>query len=129
MAMVAAALGLVAGCAGADPLRTAAEEGGMAIGQGVPVKTMEAALADAMGRASASRSEVTVRLAQAVVWPDGSLGCPQPGVLYTQALVPGYLIVLEARSKTFEYHAGRAGNPVYCPAERVTPPAPDSEPT
>jgi hypothetical protein len=34
--------------------------------------------------------------AEAVTWPDGALGCPEPGIVYTQALVPGYWVVVEA---------------------------------
>lgn len=41
---------------------------------------------------------------QAVVWPDGSLGCPQPDQMYTQALVNGYRIVLEAAGERTIVH-------------------------
>ncbi len=49
-----------------------------------------------------------------VTWPDGSLGCPQPGMRYTQALVSGSLIVLEANGLFYEYHSGGGGDPFYC---------------
>ena len=32
--------------------------------------------------------------ATALTWPDASLGCPQPGMLYAQVLTPGYLVVI-----------------------------------
>ena len=44
-------------------------------------------------------------------------------MMYTQALVPGYRIVLQAGGQTLNYHAGRMGTPRYCPAERVMPPS------
>jgi hypothetical protein len=33
------------------------------------------------------------------VWNDGSLGCPEPGMMYTQALVNGYWLIIEAGVK------------------------------
>jgi hypothetical protein len=83
---------------------------------------LDAALEDAARRASVDRSTITVVSAGAVTWSDGSLGCPAPGMMYTQALVPGYRIVLQAAGQTLNYHSSRAGKPTYCPAERVIPP-------
>ena len=40
--------------------------------------------------------DVTVVSYEDVTWPDGALGCPEPGMSYTQALVPGARLVLEA---------------------------------
>lgn len=51
-----------------------------------------------------------------VVWPDGSLGCPLPGMAYTQALVNGSLIVFEVDGVRYEYH-GAKGNPPFLCAE------------
>ena len=36
---------------------------------------------------------------------DASLGVPEPGVEYTQVITPGYIIILYAEGKTYEYHA------------------------
>ncbi len=41
-------------------------------------------------------------------WNNGSLGCPIEGHYYTQALVPGYLIVLQIEERTFEVHTNEA---------------------
>jgi hypothetical protein len=59
-----------------------------------------------------------------VTWSDGSLGCPEPGMLYTQALVRGYRIVLQAGDERLEYHAGKSGQPKFCPADKAIPPVP-----
>jgi hypothetical protein len=48
----------------------------------------------------------TVRV-EAVEWSDGSLGCPEPGESYTQALEPGHKIVLRAQDQTYEYHTAQ----------------------
>ena len=42
--------------------------------------------------------------ASAAEWSDGSLGCPRPGMSYTQALVSGYRILLSVASATYELH-------------------------
>jgi hypothetical protein len=45
-------------------------------------------------------------------------------MLYTQALVRGYRIVLQAGDERLEYHAGKSGQPKFCPAEKAIPPVP-----
>jgi hypothetical protein len=49
-----------------------------------------------------------------VTWRDGSLGCPQPGMFYTQALVNGSLIQLQYKATVYQYHSGRGGKPFLC---------------
>ena len=49
-----------------------------------------------------------------VVWPDASLGCPKPGELYAQVLVPGYRIALEVDAKTYLYHTDETGQFLLC---------------
>ena len=87
-----------------------------------PAEMIEAALVDAANRSTTPRAGIKVISEDAVTWPDGSLGCPQPGMVYTQALVPGYRIVLQAGEQTLNYHAMSRGKPVFCPASRVTAP-------
>jgi hypothetical protein len=65
-----------------------------------------AAVDDLAGRLGIKPDAVTVVAAQAVTWPDGSLGCPEPGMMYTQVLVDGTLVVLEAGGRRYEYHGG-----------------------
>ena len=59
---------------------------------------------------------------KAVVWPDSSLGCPQPGMAYAEVITPGYLIILYADNKEYEYHASKGTLVIYC--ENPTPPIP-----
>ena len=72
------------------------------------------ARADAAQRAGVDEAEVTVVTNEAVTWPDGSLGCPQPGQFYTQALVDGYRIVVEAGGQELHYHGQTGQPPAYC---------------
>ncbi len=82
------------------------------------------ALADAAKRSGLPASALTVVSAEAVIWSDGSLGCPQPGMLYTQALVPGYHIRIRAGSEVLSYHAGSRSGPAFCPASQAKAPLP-----
>lgn len=60
--------------------------------------------------------------AQAVVWPDTSLGCPQPDQMYAQMLVNGYRIVVEAAGEQVIFHTD-FDRALRCPAEdEVLPP-------
>jgi hypothetical protein len=87
--------------------------------------SLQAAAVDDAARRSGKPDAVKIVAAEAVTWSDGSLGCPEPGVLYTQALVRGYRIVVEVAEQQLEYHAGQQGPPTFCPPDRVLPPAPD----
>ena len=49
-----------------------------------------------------------------VVWPDGSLGCPEPGMAYTQVQVEGLLIRLRAGKRIYAYHSGGGQPPFLC---------------
>jgi hypothetical protein len=92
---------------------------------GAPAEMIEAALDDAANRSTTARADIKVTSAEAVTWPDGSLGCPQPGMMYTQALVAGYRIVLQAGEQVLNYHASSRGKPLFCPAARAKAPLPN----
>ena len=68
---------------------------------------------------------ISVQSAQRVTWPDGSLGCPAPGMQYTQALVPGWRVILRVGDATYDYHAAANGAVMLCPRERATEPLAD----
>jgi hypothetical protein len=72
---------------------------------------VDAAIADVARRHSVEAQVVEV---ESVTWRDGSLGCPRKGMMYTQALVPGWRIVLASGDRSFEYHSGLRGPPFPC---------------
>ena len=45
---------------------------------------------------------------------DGSLGCPQPGMVYAQVITPGYWIVLEVNDQKYPYHTDRKDQIILC---------------
>ena len=78
---------------------------------------MPALLDDAARRSGVAAERLHVASAQAVTWPDGGLGCPQPGRMYTQALVPGWRVVIVVPGATpLHYHGSQRGGWVWCPA-------------
>ena len=48
--------------------------------------------------------------AESVVWNDGSVGCPETGMEYAQALVNGYWVVIDAAGRTYDFRVGRGGS-------------------
>ncbi|NIK58891.1 hypothetical protein [Kribbella shirazensis] len=75
---------------------------------------VDQAKADLSKRLGVDAAAVTVVSSEEVTWPDGSLGCPEPGMRYTQALVPGNRTVLEAGGKQYAYHSGGHRAPFLC---------------
>ena len=61
-------------------------------------------------------SAATVVSAEAVEWPDGSLGCPEPGMVYMQVITPGYQVVISIGGKEYDYRATDAGQVRLCAA-------------
>jgi hypothetical protein len=84
----------------------------------VPASILDAARSDLRGRIGAAADGAAVVVGQEVVWSDGSLGCPVRGQAYTQALVPGFWIVLEAAGERYDYRASRAGAVRLCEGVR-----------
>ncbi len=89
----------------------------------VPARFLDPVVADAAARADVEESSVVVLTAAAMQWPDGSLGCPEPGVMYTQAVVDGSQIVVEAGGATYDYRLDGSGNFKLCksPVGKLSP--------
>ncbi len=80
----------------------------------VPDAILAPMKADLPERVGAAAARARIVRAEQVIWPDGSIGCARPGVMYTQALVPGYLVKFELDGKTYQYHATLKGGATYC---------------
>ena len=118
----------IAACASSGPPDTQSPE----VSEEVPAamnmsRQIEFAKADLAQRLDVDQGQVIVSGAQSVTWRSGALGCPEPGMNYTQALVPGTVIYLKVDTMIHAYHARVAGKPFYCPRERVEPPAADGD--
>lgn len=75
----------------------------------VPAELLDTILKDLSERIHVTREGIIVIQDQSIVWNDGSLGCPQPGVFYTQAQVNGYWVILEAEGKRYDYRVADRG--------------------
>jgi hypothetical protein len=75
----------------------------------LPTSVIDPVVAEVAKLAGVPADQVTVISAEAVTFPDGSLGCPAPGVAYTQVLVDGYKIVAEAGGKTYDFRGSGSG--------------------
>ncbi|HET91229.1 MAG TPA: hypothetical protein ENN99_10905 [Chloroflexi bacterium] len=56
--------------------------------------------------------EIAILSSEEVNWPDTSLGCPQPGMMYGQVITPGYRFRLQADGKAYNVHTDQTGTQV-----------------
>ncbi len=80
----------------------------------LPDATVAMIVADAAAVAGVDPADVTVVSVKPVTWTDGSLGCPKPGVMYTQIVVPGFRVIVKAGDQKLDYRVGRAGTAKRC---------------
>lgn len=71
-------------------------------------------LAEALGLDVAEISFIST---EAVDWPDGCLGAARPGMMCTQAIVPGFRIVMEAGGLEYEYRTNQDASQVVAAAK------------
>jgi len=81
------------------------------------------AINDLARRLGVEEGDIGTAAVRQVTWRSGALGCPEPGMSYTEALVPGLLIILQVGEEGYGYHARQGGEPFHCPRERVEIPA------
>jgi hypothetical protein len=75
---------------------------------------IEKAKEDLAQRLSIDVAEISLAEAKEVVWPDASLGCPQPGIAYKQIPQDGALILLQVGINIYEYHSGGSRGVFLC---------------
>jgi hypothetical protein len=77
----------------------------------------EAAIIELSRRLLVTRDQIEVVEARQVTWPDGSLGCPEEGMVYTQATVEGTQVLLRVDDRVFDYRAGDDGSAFLCASD------------
>ena len=80
----------------------------------IPREVRRAVVADAAKRFNVAESAVVLTRAEQVTWPDGSLGCPEPGRMYTQMLVDGFRVSAKTTEGELLYHTDSRGNVANC---------------
>lgn len=78
---------------------------------------VQAAIQDLAARLDVSEQDIEVTEVRDVQWPDGALGCPEEGKMYTQAVVDGTQVLLGVDERVYDYHAGADGVPFLCPSD------------
>ena len=113
MALLGILLVVLGGCTSSN------NEGAADIVPTVPVPTELESLAkeisaDLEKRAGVSAEAISLTKVESVSWADGSLGCPQPDMMYTMAIVEGYRLVYTVAGKEYSYHTNAAKRFIYC---------------
>ena len=75
---------------------------------------VDAAMQAAAQHLGVSPDQLQVTQVEPHQWPDASLGCPQPGQLYSQIVTPGYLVSITSGSHQLEYHTDMRGRVMLC---------------
>jgi len=83
---------------------------------------VELATTDLAERLDIEPDSIEVLTAVLVVWPDASLGCPEPDLMYAQVLTDGSVIELGVDDLVYRYHSG--GDQPPFPCGRPLDPAP-----
>ena len=78
----------------------------------VPPAHWDAIVADLAERGVTGTPELVS--AQSVTWNNGALGCPKPGMFYTQAIVHGMQIIVSVDGTQYNYRFGSSSTPVLC---------------
>ena len=87
---------------------------------------IDQAVPDLADRLGVEEGDVTVHAAVIVVWPDSSLGCPEPDMSYAQVPADGSVIELEHDGVYYRYHTGGMDGPFLCEYPlAATPPRTD----
>jgi hypothetical protein len=97
------------------PPTTGSDTSTMPINEQLPI--VAPALDDLAGRLQVAPADIEIVSTEEVTWPDGSLGCPEPGMSYTQALVEGSKVILQHDDRVFVYHAGDDDVPFLCASD------------
>lgn len=72
------------------------------------------AILDDLARRGVATDQITLISAESVTFNDGSLGCPEPGRMYTQALVNGMRVQVKVGTKSYDYRFGSTNTPKLC---------------
>ena len=107
------------------PLQTEPAPPRFPVGENAPTVTVigpaqalaAAAVDDLSRREGVNASQIAVLDVSPQIWPDASLGCPEPDQTYAQVITDGYRIVLAAGGQQYAYHTDRA-RVVLCAQDR-----------
>ncbi len=82
-----------------------------------PAELLESLKIDLATRLKRPIDDVKVEDVRPMAWPDRSLGCPQPGILYGMAVTPGYVVQVNSGNDSYAYHTDEDKKFVLCNAD------------
>lgn len=93
--------------------------------QGEPTAIVDAVFSDLSQKlgATLTRTNVDTWAWEQIDFPDSSLGCPQPGQSYTQAVTRGYKVLVTANGIAYDYRATQDGRVIFQCTNQVAPAA------
>jgi hypothetical protein len=80
----------------------------------LPLQVRRAVVADAARRFKVAESAVVLARAEKRTWNDASLGCPQPGQVYSKVLVPGFRVMAKTSEGDLLYHTDTRSRALVC---------------
>jgi hypothetical protein len=75
----------------------------------LPASIIDPVVAEVARLANVPVDQVTVKSAEGMTFPNGGLGCPEPGMAYTQVMVDGFKIVADAAGTTYDFRGTGPG--------------------
>ena len=75
---------------------------------------VDAIRADLEARIGVDVSSMVVVSVETATWPDGSMGCPKPDEMYTQAIVDGYQVIVAYDGTEYDYRVSDTGIVRFC---------------
>lgn len=85
----------------------------------------QAAVDDLAERLGIDPAAITAGPLEQVTWPDGAIGCPEDGKMYTQMLEDGRRLILTADGTEYAYH-GKGDEPLFYCANPTEPTSTES---
>lgn len=93
----------------------------------MPDEILEKIITDLIERTNTEKQKIKVIRSESVTWNDGALGCPKPGMFYTQALVKGYWVILQINEISYDYRVSDSGYFTLCEGRGGIPLTPPGE--
>jgi len=87
----------------------------------VPDEILEKIYADMADQYGVDLSNMQLLRAEQMIWQDGSLGCAEPGQMYTMALVDGYWVQVQIGDELYDYRATQQGTFKRCNQFNILP--------
>lgn len=77
--------------------------------------------ADLKQRLDTPTDQIDLVALEAVDWPNGAIGCPEPDVAYLQVITPGYRLTFSTEGAFYNYHTKDTSYFTFCEQSNALP--------